>query len=287
MSKMIVTHMHPDLDGICAAWLLTRFGGNEYEEVSFGFVPAGSTFKGMPVDSDPEVVHVDTGMGMFDHHDPQRTHLCASILVLQNLVKKQPHLDNDEALREMVKHVNEIDQFGDYYWPEPNHTRYAFMLSNILQGIHVVEAVNDERVMHLGLDNLDAVYQFLKDSIHAKKEVESGREFMTPWGKGIAIMSGNDAVMKTAQKMGYAVVVRKDPDKGFIRIKAAPLDEINLRPVYNKILKTEDEKDWYFHPNGHMILNGSTPNPYVQPTRIKIDNVVRMIEELGPEETGN
>jgi hypothetical protein len=65
--KTVVTHIGPDLDAITSVWLVkTYFPG--WEEAHMAFVPAGTTLRGEPPDSDPEIIHVDTGFGDFDHH---------------------------------------------------------------------------------------------------------------------------------------------------------------------------------------------------------------------------
>lgn len=44
MSKIIATHFNPDLDAICAVWLLRKFGQG-FEEAKVVFVPAGEVYK--------------------------------------------------------------------------------------------------------------------------------------------------------------------------------------------------------------------------------------------------
>ncbi len=66
--KIIVTHISPDFDGIPAIWLLRKFHP-EFKSARVELVPAGdNTFGNQPVDSDPDVLHVDVGGGKFDHH---------------------------------------------------------------------------------------------------------------------------------------------------------------------------------------------------------------------------
>ena len=80
---IIVSHIWPDLDSITSIWLLKRFGG--YKDAELAFIPTGNTLNGMPVDSDPEVIHVDTGRGRFDHHQEEvhGHHICSAKLVWQ------------------------------------------------------------------------------------------------------------------------------------------------------------------------------------------------------------
>ena len=97
----IVGHLTPDLDCLSAIWILVRFGG--YTEALLRFVPSGSTLNGQPVDADPLVIHVDTGSGRFDHHQPGRTALCAAELVRRAIAPR------DHVLADMAEQINRLD----------------------------------------------------------------------------------------------------------------------------------------------------------------------------------
>ncbi len=66
-TKTLVTHIFPDLDAVTSLWLFDRYD-DDFDKAKLEFVPAGGTFGGESVDSDPDIVHVDTGLGRFDHH---------------------------------------------------------------------------------------------------------------------------------------------------------------------------------------------------------------------------
>ena len=280
MGKLIVMHHHPDLDAVGAGWLLTRFLANEFRDASFAFVPAGQTYRNQVVDINPDVVHVDTGGGRFDHHDAKRTELSASLLVYQYVLSKQEALAEDEALAILVDFINEIDHFGEYYWPEASNPRYAFMLSNIIPALHALNRFDNEKVVELSFIYLDAVYQYLKDWVRSKRAVEEGEKFDSIWGKGVVLEVGLDNAMKVAQVMGYKIVVRQDPRTHFTKIKSVPEKGINLKKLYDKIVQLEDTGRWYFHPSGHMLINGSSKNRSVKPTKLTTNQIVKMIKDI-------
>src|SRR3990167_4986033 len=66
-NKILVTHISPDLDAIASSWLIKRYLP-EWESAEHEFVPAGSTLKNKDPDANKNVIHVDTGLGKFDHH---------------------------------------------------------------------------------------------------------------------------------------------------------------------------------------------------------------------------
>ncbi len=126
--KTIVTHYSPDVDAVTSVWLLKRFleGWNEAE---VKFVAAGTTLEGNVVDSDPDIWHVDTGMGILDHHQTDEN-TCATKRVMEYITaqnqklkikNKQSFVNNEkfpsEALERLVEVVNDIDHFREVFFP--------------------------------------------------------------------------------------------------------------------------------------------------------------------------
>ncbi|MBI1869508.1 hypothetical protein HYS11_00885, partial [Candidatus Gottesmanbacteria bacterium] len=240
--KTIVTHFYPDVDAVCSVWLVKTFLSNWYE-ATVAFVPAGSTLDGRPVDSDSQVIHVDTGLGQFDHHQT-RDHTCATKLVFEHLrelkiksqklglskieglkVKKNEFANKDwheEALERLIAVVNDIDHFGQIFWPEPASDRYDFSLEAILDGWKLLEKGNDREIIERGMMMIDGIYATLINKVWAEEELTKKRAFNTVWGKAFGIETVNDECLKLGLKQGYALVVRKDPHKGYVRIKANP-----------------------------------------------------------------
>lgn len=275
---IIVTHQNPDPDAIGAVWLLTRFGGKAFEGVEIKFVPAGETFRKAPVDIDSEIIHVDTGLGKFDHHQTSDK-TCAAKLVFEDLAKKRRDLAADKALIRVVDFILATDHFGAYFWPEPTSDRYIFMLEEMLNGYKLGGHGNDTDLVRLGSMCLDGAYNMMKVVVEAEAEIkEKGQEFESKWGKALALLTSNDAVIKLGLKQGYKVVMRKDPHGGNIRIKAAPVAEINLRPVYEVIKAKDKTGTWYFHPSGHMVLNGSSKNKEQRPSSLSLEEVIEILK---------
>jgi hypothetical protein len=285
--KLLVTHENPDMDAIGACWLFTRYGGSEFDGVEYYFVHAGDVIDRDTLQAkeltEHEVIHVDTGLGPFDHHQPDNTARdSATLRVYDFLVKKKPDLAEDEALKRLVGFVNETDHFAAYHWPEPDKDRYVFMLEEVLAGLRSSEHYTDREVMSLGMLCFDGAYTAMKIKVRAEEDLRvKGQEFESVWGKGLFIENKNDEVIKLAQKRGYVVVVRKDETTGAIRIKTAPDPEMNLQFVYEKIKQMDQDGTWYYHPSGHMLLNGSRKNQGQVPTKLSLEEVVELVKKDG------
>lgn len=282
---MIVTHFSPDLDAVTSVWLIRRFfkglpaGRQGWEKAEVKFVPAGKTFENQPVDSNDNVIHVDTGLGKFDHHDGDED-ICAARLVLEELKVQSLKFKVDDGLERLVDVVNEIDHFREVYWPNPAADFYDFGMVGMLDGWKVMFGNEPEKIVELSLTCLDAIYKQFQNKIWAEKLLEEkGIEFETKWGKGIGVETGNDEIIHTGQKKGFVIVVRKDGKKGYVRIKSLPDEKIDLTKFWEKFKKADPDATWYLHPGKHMILNGTTKNPDMRPTSLTLKEIINLIKE--------
>lgn len=277
--KIIVTHIFPDLDAIASVWLLQRFD-DSLRTAKLEFVPAGKTFEGQVVDSDPTVIHVDTGMGRFDHHQAnERT--CAAGQVFNYLKsEKKISLKYQSAVERLIEIVTQADQFEDFFWEDSTNDRYEFFLQYLMDNLKLSGKLNDTELVYQGMALLDAVLFGLRQKILSEEEIKKGQEFMTVWGKSVAVESQVLFDMKLAHKMGYALAVRKEPETGFVSIKSQPKPELDLTKAYETLQKADTQADWFFHSSKHIISNGSRHNPKVKPSVLGINEIVEILKNI-------
>lgn len=275
MSKLIITHINPDIDAIAAVWMFKKFH-QDFAEAKVAFVPAGGTFKNMAVDSDLNFVHVDTGLGKFDHHQTNKF-TCATQLIFNYLKLKRKELAKDEALIRLIKVVNDLDHFKDCMWPQATADYYNFFLEDVIKGLKSAGEVDDYGVIDFGCQSLDGIYTNFKIKIKAEKDLEIGYQFKTQWGKAIGCLSHNDLVLKLGQKQGFVIVIQKDPQTEHVRIKARPDSGIDLTQIKNKLTKLDSEATWFLHSSKKILLNGSTKNPDMRPSQLSLKKIIEVI----------
>lgn len=277
--KTIVTHHSPDFDGIPAIWLLKRFHP-AFGDAKIAFVPAGSnTLNNQPVDSNPDVVHVDCGGGKFDHHH-NNNFTCGAKLVWEWLIKEGYVKEDDEALARLIQVITELDHGWDSYrWCEPGSDRWEFSIHNILSGWKMVYPRQDEKHMEMTMQALESIYALLTSKVKAEKEVREGKKFKTRWGKGVAVYTGNDSVIDVGIKGGYAVVLRKDPGRGFIRVTGSNSHKVDFTRAYELLVKKDPKATWFLHASKVLLRNGSVRNPTMVPTKLGIEQVVKILEK--------
>ena len=283
--RLLVTHHAPDLDAIGSVWMLKRFDTQHYGTAKVAFVDPGSTISleeaeklGSQIH---EVTHVDTGLGEFDHHQPERGQqfISATSLTYDHVCSIHPELEDNKALAEMAHFITEIDHFKEIYWPESDNRRYAFMIHELIKGMEFYDPHNDDSQMQFGLQCLDSAYGVLTQRIKAEEIItEDGVPFECKYGKCLAIETSNDETIKLAQKQGYAIVIRKDPKMGNIRIKARPDVEVDLKPIAEIMDEIDSGATWYYHPSGKMLINGSRKHRSQKASQLSLEKVIEIIK---------
>ncbi len=286
---LIVTHHAPDLDAIGAVWLLKRFDAQHFADARVGFVNPGDTITLEEAEEHGcqlhEVTHVDTGLGEFDHHQPERGHqiISASSLVYDHVVKIHPDLSADAALKELVNFITQTDHFQEINWPEAGNLRYSLIIHELIHGIEFTDPHDDESQLQFGMKCLDIAYANFTQQLRAQEIIaHESLEFTLPFGKALGINTSNDDTIKLAQKMGYLLVVRKDPKEGNVRIKARPDAPLDLRAVADALAKADPKATWYYHPSGKMLLNGSKKHRNQKASALSLVEVIEIIKKSYP-----
>ncbi len=296
--KIIVTHTSPDMDAITSVWLLRKFLAG-WESAAVKFVPAGDRINGNKNTKDAietigedDVIHVDTGLGPLDHHQTGDANVCGASRTWDYVKIQNPEfkIQNDkiksrmEAVSRMVKVVVDIDHFRDVFRKDPLSDYHEFDMAAILDGLKLQTPGQDSYYVEFVIKCLDAVLHEFENRIWAEKEIkQNGQKFTTRFGEGIGFESINDSVIKLSQKMGYVIVVRKDPRKGYVRIKAVPSDEktnIDLTLAYEKLSKMDPDATWFLHISKKMLLNGSVKNPKMRPSKLSLEQIIKVLEKV-------
>lgn len=308
--RRIITHKSCDIDAISSVWLLKRFYPN-WDGAEVAFVNAGEGLEGhdkaeagdhtkaIEIIDEVETIHVDTGMGALDHHQTADSNTCGASLTLDFILANPESgiLKHDikmEAVKRIVELVIDDDHFQEVYYPDSGHDIYEFGIVSIIQGFKLIHQKDDMALVEFVFQILDSILQNLEKKIWAEREIkEKGIDFESKWGKAMGIESINDEVLKLAQMNGYRVVVRKDPEGGFVRIKAMPdkrmkYEElsikgeeaglgIDLTEAYEKLKELDPTASWFLHASKRMLLNGSSKNPEMKGTTLALQQVIEVL----------
>ena len=296
--KIIVTHTAPDMDAVTSVWLIKRFFPG-WEDAEVQFVPAGTRLAGAKPGPEikevienikgNEVIHVDTGMGPLDHHQTPDDNVCGASLtwdfvrensnIFADPRRSEKIVDKEKAISRMIQVVVDIDHFKEVYRKDALADYQDFSIVGVLDGLKLFKPNSDSFYVEFLLTALDGLLHDFENKIWAETEIEEGKGFESRWGKGLGMETINDDVIKTAQLMGFAVVVRKDPRKGYVRIKANPKFGVDLTNTYEQLKKMDPEATWFLHVSKKMLLNGTPKNPTMRPTKLSLDDIISVLKK--------
>jgi len=276
--KTIVTHLSPDLDAITSVWLIKKYLP-DWNNAEIKLVPAGTTFNDESPDDDKNVIHVDTGLGRFDHHQTN-DYTSATKLIYKYLAGKDLIEEKEiKALEKIVEYVNSTDHFAEVFYSDPDADRYDFMLRQLVDGLKVISR-EEAKLIEVIFLLLEAALIVFKNKVKAEEEINNGFVFKSYLGRSLALESKNEEAVKLALKTGFVLVIRRHPEVGFTRIKTLPNKKYTLKPVYEKILTKDKIGSWFFHISEHMLLNGSSGNPKLIPTPLSLNKIVEIVKSI-------
>ena len=276
--NILVTHLSPDLDALSSCWLIQRYLPG-WEDAEIKFVSAGSTYLSKAVDTDKSVIHVDTGLGLFDHHQTKNT-TSATQLVFEFLsLKKSIPKKDIRAVERLVTFVTGEDHFQLASYPEANLDRYDLTLGRIIEGLKA-SCISTSSLIPLVYQLIEASLTILRLKVLAETEIEKGYRCTSSWGKTLIMDTGSSEALSLAIRMGYQLVVKRDPHTGAYRIKAHPKHLVSLKKLLDEIKKHDTVGGWYLHPSGKMLLNATANNPNLIPSPLPLKNLIEIIRSL-------
>lgn len=303
--KIIVTHISPDWDAIGGVWVLKKFLPG-WQNAAVEFVPAGGRriapgkykmaklgehTEAIELQGKDEVIHVDTGLGPLDHHETSDSSVSGTSRAwdyVKSEIEKSGSTMTDvhmKAVSRVVDFIVQTDHFKEVFWPDAAADRYEFTILGVLEGLKLLKPEEHDYYVQFGREVLDSLFHTFENRIWAEEEIqEKGIVFETKRGKGIGFESLNDSVLKLAQKMGYHLVVRRDPNKGYVRIKVRPPEnkttDIDLTLAYERLSKMDPDATWFLHVSKKMLLNGGSKNPNQVPTNLSLQRIIEVLKEL-------
>ncbi len=263
---MIVGHLAPDLDCITAIWILIRFG--DAAQAQLAFVPSGTTLHNQAVDSNPHIIHVDTGGGRYDHHQRKQSSLSAAELVRRAMA---PY---DLALQRLVDKVTAIDHAREKL------SDGVLNVQALVDGLHLMFPDQPESVVNTMLLNLDAWHASEARQIRLENAFQQRIEFETAWGTGIAMESPDGGSSRLAFRHGAVLYAYRD-GQGWIGAVARAQSQVDFSQIYYNLQTIDPGADWYLHPSRRLLLCGSPKSPPKQPSRLSIMEFVHIISEEG------
>lgn len=249
--KTLVTHINPHLDDISAIWIFKKFHPN-FSDAQIEFINA-SRDEALKNESEDKV-YFGTGGGKYDEHKGDLED-CAASLVWKDIKQGlAPQKDTDlKALDDLIE-WNRLIDLG-------KGTNYDFGPYSVQAFIRSKESTQEDSLKsyELGAQILDRIFELLKRVKQSEIDWEKRVELETQFGKSVAVVS--ETVDRSfVRDKGLDLVLMYDP-----KFKSAqfftPSSEIDLEPIYKRLIETEPDCGWFLHQSHHMVICGSSSAP--------------------------
>lgn len=202
----IVTHRKPDLDACMSAFLLWRAAGRP-EGVNYVFVPHRAGGDSRLLDG---WFVVDTGGGMFDHHQDSAPWTSATEAVYNWLA---PTYGADErwALKVFVEMANTQDTGRSriLYSTDPfrRSVAEAFSVSALVQALTYHGGKSDEENLKTVLSVLDLLFERKLGHAEVRRRVDEKETWVSDDGRVCVLKDSDVRYTKMVEKKGRQVVV--------------------------------------------------------------------------------
>lgn len=279
--KILVTHIYPHLDEICAFWLFKRFGGSLYANAGYRFVPISekreiNTLDGKSVDSNSDLIHIGIAGGRFDEHVRDGGRRISSATLVRDFLKKQKGYPKNNLTRRA------INMMVDYVAGEDNgethvSPRSSFRLQSILYGAWMMNGKTDLSVVKFGMQMLDYIFTRLLQDAQFEIDWKKRIEFKTRWGKAVAIKTSSLDIDGLVYSKGFSLLLTLDPKENYRMFRASPTSAVNLTKTAQYLKKYDPKAHWYLHQSKKLLISGGNLAPYVALSRLTLNDMIKAI----------
>lgn len=271
--KTLVTHVIPHLDDIAALWLLVRFDPSA-RRAPLKFVETSPEGVKLPKGA----VGVGIGRGIYDEHKGDKKDSAVS-LVWKDLKRRgrTPKGLRGTALAELVDFVRRGDM-GEYIGKEGP----GIPMATTLRALAKLPGEDSESATRVGFRLLDAMLVLQEELAKIDAAIRRGRKFSTKWGRGVGISVEAVPGMVSGRiaELGYALVVLRYPENGFLHVRATPGTRVDLSKLAKLVMKEEPKARWYLHHSKKMLLQGDWIAPITTRSKYGVADMIRLIKKL-------
>jgi len=288
--RTVVTHISPDIDAIMATFLLWNAAGRP-KGLQFIFVPPGG---GEDSRLEEGWAVVDTGKGLFDHHQKNAQNKSATAAVFSWLY---PALSKEErsAASLLVSYANKQDhgRGREFYCADGKDAAVAEAMSitAIYQSIMYKQSDGpfEEASVHRQTRSLDTLKEMLSllaglydrklGHYKVRRELPEKEEWVSECGKVVLLHNGDRRHTRLEESRGRKLVVFYN-DVGFTgvartaaAVKCAGLGDFYKSSQFIELFEgiREEYGEWFVHYNGHIMSRAMKDRNGLERKRSKLE----------------
>jgi hypothetical protein len=269
--KILITHINPHLDDICAIWLFKKYHAR-FKDAKIEFISASRNLAAK--EENENKIFLGTGGGRFDEHK-EGMETCAGSLVY-DFLKAEGFIPEDECLQKALERLVEWNKLVDTgRAPASEFSEFSVQSFIRTKDSNIESSLKS---VALGEEILNRTLSVLKRKEHAEKDWQGRVEFESSFGKSYAIISENIDREFCREKDGRLFLMYH-PRHNAVQF-FTPSFQIDLEPLYKKLQKTDPEAPWFLHQGHHMVICGSASAPEGKPTRVSFEELIEIAKEV-------
>jgi hypothetical protein len=284
--KHLVTHIQPHLDDIAGIWLFKKFHPQfRYAQVNFTEVTqtGGVPFRGIPVDSNPNIVHVGVCRGKFDEHGKEHAGevTSASMIVWKHLNKE------GFAPKDPIEH-RAIELLMEYVFQEDMGASRVeklspFTIGSVIYSMRFSPKPNKKKLSlemyNFGVKMMETVLLAQRQAAMFEQDWKNRTEFESMWGPAVALKTTSIEGDKYAYRNGFELVVLENPQKGFKQFRARVSSTVNLTSTLKKLEKIDPKAEWYLHQSKRMLICGHDIAPSTKLSKLSLSKLIDIVRK--------
>jgi len=269
--KTLITHINPHLDDIASIWLFKKFHP-EFKDAKIEFISASRNQAEREETEDK--VFLGTGGGKFDEHK-EGLNTCAGSLVYDYL-RQKGYIPQDEITQKALERLIEWNKLVDT-GRAPDSEFSEFSVQAFIRCKDGTPQ-SSTRSVELGIEILNRILAVLKRKQQSLKDWEKRKEFATKFGKSFAIIS-ETVDREFCREQGGDLFLMYNPRYKSVQF-FTPSFEIDLEPIYRKVLDLDPEASWFLHQSHHMVICGSSSAPDSKQTKLSFEQLMELVKVM-------
>ena len=268
--KILVTHINPHLDDICAIWLFKKYHP-QFKDAQIEFISAEQGNKGL---AGTDKAYIGVGRGQFDEHK-EGLDTCAGSLVYEYL-KEGGYLPKDDISQKALEKLVEWNYLVDTGKAPASQFDEFSVQAFIRCKDGSVESSKSS--VELGSRILNRILLVLKRKQQSGMDWEKRVEFQSKFGKSYALVS-ETVDREFCREQAGDLFLMYDPKYKSVQFFTSS-HEIDLEPIYKRVKQLDPKADWFLHQSHHMVLCGSSSAPDSKPTKLSFERLIEVAKSV-------
>jgi hypothetical protein len=165
----------------------------------------------------------------------------------------------------------DLGQLNSVSWRE-------WSVSTVFANYDEVVNDDDQQVYAFGIQILESLLVAFCDQVKLDADWAKREEFLSRWGKAVALESEVYGSSWRAYQSGAVLVCEIDRVKGYRQFRAEATSKVDLSDVYEIVKKKEPKASWFLHHSKRLLLCGSSSASDFVPSKLILQEMIDLVK---------